>query len=106
MITPAMRRGSRRVSSLTRWTSDSAVEVQTFQKSSTRLSEVLTCCPPGPDDLENRQPSSEAGIVSAGDTSRSMHQALHNMCAGEDSFRAGDTGVPAAPQGPNSKTQE
>jgi hypothetical protein len=106
VTTPAMRRASRRASSLTRWTSDSAVELPTFQKSSTRLSEVLTCCPPGPDDLENRQPSSDAGIVSAGDTSRSIHQALHSMGAYEISFRAADTGVPAAPQGPWSTSQE
>jgi len=45
--------------------------------SCTRLSEVLTCWPPGPDDRENRHCSSAAGIVSWGVTSRSMRQAWH-----------------------------
>lgn len=79
VITPAMSRGPRRVTSLSRWPSDSAAEAATFHESSTRLSEVLTCWPPGPEDRENRQPSSDAGIVSAGDTSRSMHLALHDL---------------------------
>lgn len=39
-----------------------------FQESWTRLSEVFTCWPPGPEERENRQPSSAAGIVSWGDT--------------------------------------
>jgi hypothetical protein len=42
---------------------------------------VLTCWPPGPDERQNRQPSSDEGIVSAGDTSRSIQPALHNMGA-------------------------
>ena len=100
MITPAMSRASRRVSSLTRWTSDSAAELPTFQSSSTRLSDVFTCWPPGPEERENRQPSSEAGIVSAGDTSRSMHQALHTVGEGGVSFPAGDIRGPAVPPGP------
>lgn len=55
-----------------------------FHESSTRVSEVLTCWPPGPDERENRQPSSDAGIVSAGETSRSMEPALHDLGAIED----------------------
>ena len=81
VMTPATRRRSRRVSSMSLWPSERTVESSTFQRSSTRLSEVLTCCPPGPDDRENRQPSSAAGIVSAGDTSKSMQQALHTRAS-------------------------
>lgn len=76
VITPAVIRRPRRVSSISRWPSERAVESLTFQESSTRLSEVLTCCPPGPDERENRQTSSDEGIVSAGETSRSMHTSL------------------------------
>ena len=79
VITPATRRRPRRVTSSNRWSSESTAESPTFHESSTRLSEVLTCWPPGPDERENRQPSSDEGIVSAGDTSRSIQPALHNM---------------------------
>jgi len=83
VMTPATSRRSSRMSSLARWTSETAAELPMSQKSSTRLSDVLTCWPPGPEERENRQPSSEAGIVSTGDTSRSMHQALHTTAPGE-----------------------
>ena len=62
-----------------------------FQESSTRLSVVLTCCPPGPEDRENRQPSSAAGIVSERDTSKSMCQALHAPQHAEVARRADGT---------------
>ena len=97
VIAPATRRRPRRASSSIRWSSDSATESTMFQVSSTRLSEVLTCWPPGPDERENRQPSSAAGIVRAGDTSRSMHQASHDpvttepFIAGYRSHRPGST---------------
>ncbi len=75
---PAISRRPSRVISILCCSSESASESATFHVSSTRLSEVLTCWPPGPDDRENRQLSSDAGIVSADDTFRSIHQALHN----------------------------
>ncbi len=82
VITPVMRRRPRRMASIVRCPSESAAEPAMFQESSTRLSEVFTCCPPGPDERENRQRSSDAGIVSAGDTSRSMQQALRDVTTG------------------------
>jgi hypothetical protein len=39
--------------------------------SSARESAVFTPCPPGPDDRENRQDSSDSGIVSPESTRRS-----------------------------------
>ena len=77
MITPSTSRFSNRRSKISRWLSVNASEVATFQESSALLSVVLTCCPPGPDERENRQPSSEAGIVREAEISRSMGQALH-----------------------------
>ena len=77
VITPSTSRFSNRRSKISRWLSVNASEVATFQDSSALLSVVLTCCPPGPDERENRQPSSEAGIVRVGEISRSMGQALH-----------------------------
>ena len=74
---PAIRRCPRRWSSIARCSSDSTAECATFQDSATRLSVVFTCCPPGPEEREKRQTSSEAGIVSAGDTDRSMAPASH-----------------------------
>src|SRR5882724_10097098 len=44
--------------------SSSARELTTFQKTSTRDDVLLTCCPPAPDDLETRTPSSLRGIES------------------------------------------
>ena len=84
VITPATRRRPRRVMSSSRCSSESTADSTTFHESSTRLSEVLTCWPPGPDERENRQPSSDDGIVSAGNTSRSMQPALHNVGPIED----------------------
>lgn len=81
VITPELSRRPRRVASNIRCPSESAADSAMFQESSTRLSEVLTCCPPGPDEREKRQLSSEAGIVSAPDTSRSMQQVLHGVVA-------------------------
>lgn len=79
VIRPVMRRRPRRMASVVRSPSESAAESAIFQESSTRLSEVFTCCPPGPDERENRHRSSDAGIVSAGETSRSMQQASHSL---------------------------
>lgn len=47
--------------------------------SSTLLSEVLTCWPPGPEDRENRQLSSAAGITSEGETDTSMVPVWHSI---------------------------
>ncbi len=44
-------------------TGPSADEAARSYDNSTRLSLVLTDCPPGPDDRENRQDSSSAGIT-------------------------------------------
>jgi hypothetical protein len=77
VTTPAVRRGPRRDNRISRWLSEIASESLIFHESSARLSEVLTCWPPGPDDRENRQRSSDAGIVSSGNTSRSMQPASH-----------------------------
>ena len=49
--------------SLARWVSVRAVLVDTSYSSSTRLSVVLTDCPPGPEEREKRSVSSPAGIV-------------------------------------------
>ncbi len=64
---------------MVRWSSVSTTESATFHVSCTRLSDVLTCCPPGPDERENLHWSSEAGMVRAGDTSRSMQQGSHEF---------------------------
>ncbi|VXB70629.1 hypothetical protein PSCLAVI8L_180044 [Pseudoclavibacter sp. 8L] len=77
VTTPSMRRFPSRSSSIRRLSSVSTRDSLMFQESSTRLSVVLTCCPPGPEDREKRQPSSAAGIVSERDTSKSMRQASH-----------------------------
>src|SRR5215467_8080813 len=44
-------------------TGGSAAVPATSKESSARVSAVLTDCPPGPGDLENRQVSSSGGIV-------------------------------------------
>ena len=77
VMTPWTSRLSSRRSKISRWLSVNASDVATFQESSALLSVVLTCCPPGPDERENRQPSSEAGIVREGEISRSIEQGLH-----------------------------
>lgn len=77
VISLPFRRRASRVSRRFLSSSRRTAEVPMFHESSARLSEVFTCCPPGPDDRENRQASSEAGIVSVGDTSRSMPPASH-----------------------------
>ena len=51
------------VRSQSRASSVSATEVRTFQRSVTRLSVVLTCCPPGPPDRLVDTASSSPGIV-------------------------------------------
>ena len=53
-------------------------ESMTLHVSCTRLSEVLTCCPPGPDERENFHTSSFAGMVRPGTTSRSMPSVWSN----------------------------
>lgn len=66
-----------------RWTirvrcsSLSAEDSAAIQVSCTRLSDVLTCCPPGPEDLENFHCNSDAGIIRSAATSRSTEQAWH-----------------------------
>ncbi len=79
---PVMSRCPSRLSSMVRSWSESTAEPAMFQESSTRVSVVLTCWPPGPDERENLQWSSEAGIVSVGDTSRSIKQVLHGWSDG------------------------
>lgn len=61
--TPPVSRAAsaRRARSLS--TGPSASERATSYETSTRLSVVLTDCPPGPDDRENRQDSSSGGIT-------------------------------------------
>ena len=92
-MTPAMRRPRSRDSNLSRCSSDRVFEFTMLHDSSTRLSEVLTCCPPGPDERENRQPSSEAGIVNAVDTSRSIREALHVPAPDESSSEQPKRGI-------------
>lgn len=84
VIVPSTMRGASRSRRRMRCSSVSAADFATFQLSSTLLSEVLTCCPPGPEDREKRQPSSAAGTVSAGVISRSIHPGcqtgVNNAC--------------------------
>jgi len=77
VTTPATSRRCSRSRSIMRCASESTFDSTTSQNSSTRLSDVFTCWPPGPDDREKRHPSSDAGMVSAGETWRSMHLAWH-----------------------------
>ncbi len=60
-----------------RCSSLSAEDSAAIQVSCTRLSDVLTCCPPGPEDLENFHCNSDAGIIRSAATSRSTEQASH-----------------------------
>lgn len=77
VMEPPMSLRPRRLRSNCRCSSVRVVDPATFHVNSARLSVVLTCWPPGPDERENRQLSSAAGIVSDGGISRSMDQALH-----------------------------
>ncbi|MDX6236549.1 MAG: hypothetical protein QOG10_1364 [Kribbellaceae bacterium] len=61
--TPSTKRGPSRSSALAFRTSLSAVVAATSKLSSTRLSVVLTDCPPGPLDREKRQVSSASGTT-------------------------------------------
>ena len=45
-------------------------EVVTSKRTSARVWDVLTCCPPGPPDVENLQLSSDRGMVRPGRTAR------------------------------------
>lgn len=69
--TPSVRRPRSRHSIRYRKCSGTDEERATSKDSSTRLSVVLTPCPPGPDDLENRSLRSRAGITRVRVTARS-----------------------------------
>jgi hypothetical protein len=69
--TPSVSLLASRRSARSRICSGSAADRRTSNDSSTRLSVVLTDCPPGPDDLENRSRNSLAGITSQLFTRRS-----------------------------------
>jgi hypothetical protein len=68
--TPSTTRPLRRSSSRSRWSGERTAEPATSHTSSARESAVFTPCPPGPDDRENRQDSSDSGIVSPESTRR------------------------------------
>lgn len=70
--TPSTSRVARRSVARSRCTGDSAEEAVRSQDSSTRESDVLTDCPPGPPDRENRQRSSDPGITREPRTGRSL----------------------------------
>jgi len=76
-MVPATSFRPKRLSSNCRCSSVRVAEPVTFHINSARLSVVFTCWPPGPEERENRQVNSAAGIVSEGEISRSMSQALH-----------------------------
>lgn len=61
--TPSANREDSRSRTRARWISLSAVVVEISRLNWTRESDVLTPCPPGPPECENRSVSSEAGIV-------------------------------------------
>jgi hypothetical protein len=61
--TPSTRRPFRRSRSRSRWSGERTAEPAASQTSSARESAVFTPCPPGPEDRENRQDSSDSGIV-------------------------------------------
>jgi hypothetical protein len=63
VTTPSARRPARAPSARSFSGCGSASDVAMSNESSAWLSVVLTDCPPGPDDRENRQDSSSAGIV-------------------------------------------
>jgi hypothetical protein len=63
VITPPVSRPARAFSARSLSTGGSDVVAARSKDSSTRLSAVLTDCPPGPGDLEKRQDSSSGGIT-------------------------------------------
>ena len=69
--TPSTRRPDRRCKARSRRVGERTGEPARSQDSSTRESVVLTDCPPGPLDRENRQRSSPSGITTDGSTCRS-----------------------------------
>lgn len=61
--TPSANREGSRSRTRARWISLSAVVVEISRLNWTRESDVLTPCPPGPPECENRSVNSAAGIV-------------------------------------------
>ncbi|MBE1459076.1 hypothetical protein H4W79_003290 [Nocardiopsis terrae] len=61
--TPPTRRPARRSRARARRVAPKALQEATSNDSDTRVSEVLTCCPPGPEDRENRHVNASAGTV-------------------------------------------
>jgi len=68
--TPSTRRPLSRSSSRSRWTGERTAEPAASHTSSARESAVFTPCPPGPEERENRQDSSDSGIVTPESTRR------------------------------------
>jgi len=67
---PSTIRPLARSRSCSRCTGERTEDPATSHTSSTRESAVFTPCPPGPDERENRQESSDSGIVSPASTRR------------------------------------
>lgn len=61
--TPSTSRPARRSSARARRDGPKAEELAMSKSNSTRESVVFTACPPGPDERENRQTSSDSGIT-------------------------------------------
>jgi hypothetical protein len=61
--TPSTRRPLKRSRSRSRWSGERTAEPAASHRSSARESAVFTPCPPGPEERENRQDSSDSGMV-------------------------------------------
>ena len=85
--TPSTSRPDRRCTARSRRVGERTGEAARSQDSSTRESVVLTDCPPGPLDRENRQRNSPSGITTEGRTCRSPGTPPASLTAGTGSGR-------------------
>src|SRR5699024_1289532 len=75
--TPPVSCSPSRVRSRSRCPAVRTAEVGTAHESSARVSEVFTCCPPGPEEREKRHWSSAAGMTNSADTCTSTPSPCH-----------------------------